>query len=57
MAVSSGRVYGWGAGLRHLSHEPTSLPVGFENANVLAESKQTGVKKISSTEKFAMILL
>lgn len=57
MAVADGKVYGWGAGLKHVYHEPASLPIEFANANVLAETKQTNIRKIAAVDKFAMILL
>ncbi len=57
LAVTSEKVWGWGQGLGQISHEPASLPIEFANVNVLCETKQTRVKKVSSTEGFAMFLL
>jgi alpha-tubulin suppressor-like RCC1 family protein len=48
LAIANGHVWGWGEGLKYLSHRPASVPIGFANANVLAESKHTTVKKIQS---------
>lgn len=57
LAVSEGKVWGWGEGLKYLYHEPTSLPISFENVNVYCETKHTSVRKVLSTERFAMFLL
>ena len=57
LALADGKVWGWGEGLKYLSHEPASLPINFANANVLCESKHTQIRKVLSTEKFAMVLL
>ena len=57
LAVSQGKVWGWGEGLKYLYHEPTSLPISFENVNVYCETKHTSVRKVQSTERFAMFLL
>ena len=55
-ALSNGKVYGWGQGLKQFSEDPTSLPVEFLQVNILLESKNTTVKKMSSTDGFAMFL-
>ena len=57
LAVTADKVWGWGQGLTQISHEASSLPIELTNANVLCETKKTSVKKVASTDGFAMFLL
>jgi alpha-tubulin suppressor-like RCC1 family protein len=56
VAVAGGRVFGWGQGLSNLNDDPSSLPVELGYVNQIIDTKKTSIKKIASTDDFAMFL-